>query len=125
MFQPNKKPKAAFCFYIIATEIDKFHFEICKQIKDLLSKFWNFDFRLSLYAGVLELADKQASDTCVFNMRVQVPSPAPWRVFLQHLKCCRTLAFFISQLGKVRSLRLRPFLYLRIPRARVAGTLRE
>ena len=28
-------------------------------------------------AGVLELADKQASDTCVFNMRVQVPSPAP------------------------------------------------
>ena len=32
----------------------------------------------SLYfAGVLELADKQASDTCVFNMRVQVPSPAP------------------------------------------------
>ena len=29
------------------------------------------------YAGVLELADKQASDTCVFNMRVQVPSPAP------------------------------------------------
>ena len=30
-------------------------------------------------AGVLELADKQASDTCVFNMRVQVPSPAPKR----------------------------------------------
>ena len=28
-------------------------------------------------AGVLELADKQASDTCVFNMRVQIPSPAP------------------------------------------------
>ena len=24
---------------------------------------------------------------------------APWRVFLQHLKCCRTLAFFISPLG--------------------------
>ena len=23
------------------------------------------------------MADKQASDTCVFNMRVQVPSPAP------------------------------------------------
>ena len=31
-------------------------------------------------AGVLELADKQASDTCVFNMRVQVPSPAPGKV---------------------------------------------
>ena len=25
------------------------------------------------------MADKQASDTCVFNMRVQVPSPAPKR----------------------------------------------
>lgn len=34
-------------------------------------------FIIHYYAGVLELADKQASDTCVFNMRVQVPSPAP------------------------------------------------
>ena len=31
------------------------------------------------------------------SVQVQVLSLAPWRVFLQHLKCCRTLAFFISQ----------------------------
>ena len=37
-------------------------------------------YLLLQFAGVLELADKQASDTCVFNMRVQVPSPAPKKV---------------------------------------------
>ena len=42
------------------------------------------------YAGVLELADKQASDTCVFNMRVQIPSPAPKRQRLP----CGSLCFF-------------------------------
>jgi len=29
IFQPLQKAKNAFCFYIIATEIDKFPFEIC------------------------------------------------------------------------------------------------
>ena len=42
-------------------------------------------------AGVLELADKQASDTCVFNMRVQVPSPAPTK---NALLSCDKGAFF-------------------------------
>ena len=43
-------------------------------------------------AGVLELADKQASDTCVFNMRVQVPSPAPEKS--THLSTGQMCAFF-------------------------------
>mgnify|MGYP007072645677 CR=1 FL=1 len=49
--------------------------------------------------------------------QVRILSLRPWRVFLQHLKCCRTLAFFISQCGMVRSLRPRLFLYLRTPLA--------
>ena len=44
----EQKAVMAFCIYIIATEIDKFHNEICSQIIDLPSKFSNFDFRLSL-----------------------------------------------------------------------------
>ena len=47
--QPGKKSILTFCYYIIATEIDKFLFEICSQIFDLPSKFLNFDFRLSLW----------------------------------------------------------------------------
>ena len=47
--QPSKKQQTAFCNYIIETEIDKFLCEICSQIKDLRSKFKNFDFRLPLY----------------------------------------------------------------------------
>ena len=46
-------------------------------------------------AGVLELADKQASDTCVFNMRVQVPSPAPKKSY--HFDT----TFFIQAAGLV------------------------
>ena len=38
-----------------------------------------------------EIEEAFGSDLSLFT--------APWRVFLQHLKCCRTLAFFISPLG--------------------------
>ena len=44
---------------------------------------------------MLELADKQASDTCVFNMRVQVPSPAPKKSY--HFDT----TFFIQATGLV------------------------
>ena len=47
-------------------------------------------------AGVLELADKQASDTCVFNMRVQVPSPAPSLKSLENTTFSRLFAFYFS-----------------------------
>ena len=46
-------------------------------------------------AGVLELADKQASDTCVFNMRVQVPSPAPVGSADSQISLSVLLFFFI------------------------------
>jgi len=52
LFAADKSAEAksffAFCNYIIVTEIDKFLFEICLQIKDLRSKYRYFDFRLSL-----------------------------------------------------------------------------
>ena len=47
-------------------------------------------------AGVLELADKQASDTCVFNMRVQVPSPAPSLKSLENTTFSRLFTFLFS-----------------------------
>ena len=55
--------------------------EFCKmELFSINSIILHYAFCILHYyktAGVLELADKQASDTCVFNMRVQVPSPAP------------------------------------------------
>ena len=47
--QPQQKAENGFLSLIIRTEIDKFLFETCKQIRDLLSKSLNFDFRLPLY----------------------------------------------------------------------------
>ena len=44
--QPFQKVELTFWYYIIATEIDKFHNEICSQIIDLPSKC--FEFRLSI-----------------------------------------------------------------------------
>ena len=44
--QPFQKVELTFWYYIIATEIDKFHNEICSQIRDLPSKC--FEFRLSI-----------------------------------------------------------------------------
>ncbi len=47
-------------------------------------------------AGMAELADAHGSGPCVGdNMQVQVLFPAPWRVFLQHLKSCEDTRFFL------------------------------
>ena len=45
-------------------------------------------------AGVLELVDEEDSKSFgVTLVWVRVPPPAPWRVFLQHLRSCEDTCF--------------------------------
>ena len=46
------------------------------------------------FAGMAELADAHGSGPCgVTPMQVQVLFPAPWRVVLQYLRCCKATLF--------------------------------
>ena len=56
------------------------------------------------FAGMAELADAYGSGPYGGNfMQVQVLFPAPWRVFLQHLKSCEDTRFFSAQTAGLSS----------------------
>ena len=43
------------------------------------------------------MADALVLGASTYGVWVQVPSPAPWRVFLQHLKGCKNTRFLYSE----------------------------
>ena len=43
------------------------------------------------------MADALVLGASTYGVWVQVPSPAPWRVFLQHLKSCKNTRFLYSE----------------------------
>ena len=50
-----------------------------------------------------ELADALDLGSSVPDVQVQVLLPAPWRVFLQHLKSCEDTRFFSAQTAGLSS----------------------
>ena len=86
----------------------------CEQGDDVSNRLADATAKnLISIAGVLELADKQASDTCVFNMRVQVPSPAPKKSY--HIDT----TFFIQ----VADLVYHPFLRAYLAKTSISSAL--
>ena len=86
----------------VKSSVFQFSFpESIAQFSPEFSPVWNLQFS---YAAVMESVDiVDLKFTGRNTVRVRVPSAAPWRVFLQHLKSCEDTRFFSAQTAGLSS----------------------